>query len=277
MVMLRPSSLGISLDLRVVLDVVVEALEDVTTELRVGDLTAAEAHGALHLVPCSQELDDSLLLDLVVAGPDLRSELDFLDHRACLVLAGFARLDGLVVLVLAVVHHADDRWPGVGCDLDEVHAQLAGEPSSFLDVLLTDLCPVRCDQTDALDSDSFVDPWLRDGSTSCCCGLPPRKSPTRTTAARCTTRKFVPAAPRNGGQVGSRRLLLLYSGRGYQGMRGFVPRHANPRNPEPGRPDWTLTAVGWSAGKAESFVSGHLRGGCMSAMLTPTASASTVR
>jgi len=154
------------LDLAVVRNVVVETFEDVPAQLGVGHFATSEAHGAFDLVTLAQELHDTFPFHIEVTCSDLRTELHFLDHRAGLVLACFPCLDGLVVLELAVVHHPHNRRTGIRGDLNKVETELGGQPSSFVDVLLTDLGAIGRYQTYTLDADSVIDPWFSDGDTS---------------------------------------------------------------------------------------------------------------
>jgi len=153
-------------DLAVVGNLVIETFQDVATEFRMGHLSTPEPHGAFDFVALPQELHDSLPLDVEVTRPDLRPELDFLDDGAGLVLAGFPCLDGLVVFVLAVVHHPHNRRTSIGGDLDQIESELGGKPSSLVDVFLAYLGTIRRDQAHARNADSVVDPWLCDESTS---------------------------------------------------------------------------------------------------------------
>ena len=60
----------------------------------------------LTLLPVVEEAKHVLLLRGVVAHVDLRTELHFLGLDLALVLASLLRLDGLIVLELAVIHDA---------------------------------------------------------------------------------------------------------------------------------------------------------------------------
>jgi len=155
---------------------------------------ATKPHGALDLVALSKELDYALAFDFVVASADLRPELDFFDDRSCLVFSGFAGLDRLVVFVLAIVHHPYDGWACVRCDLNEVQAELCGEPSSFIDVLLADLAAIWRNEPHSLYANFVIYPWFRDG-------LPPdswscvQEVPTQNNTARNALLKVQPIAP----------------------------------------------------------------------------------
>ena len=195
-------------DLAVVGDFVIQTFQDVPTQFWMSHFSTSESHRALDLVPLDQELEDTLPLDVEVAGPDLWPKLHFLDDGAGLILSSFSGLDGLVVLELAIIHHPDDGRTSIGCNLNEVKSELRCEPSGFVDVLLADLGAIGRDQSNTGHADSFVDPWFCDESTSWYLAVCVQEVPTRIRAAHHAARYSGPGSPQFGGQVGSRRLLL---------------------------------------------------------------------
>src|SRR5665811_2446580 len=156
-----------------------------------------------------QESDDPFLLHLEVAGPDLGPELNLFDDGASLVLASFPGLDGLLVLVLPVVHETNHRRPGVRSDLHEVEFELRCQPPRFLNRFDTDLPAIRIHEANLFDPDAFVDPGLLDRSTSCSY-VSTKQAPGAITKAaqRECCLNVRPGSPQIGGGVGSRRLRL---------------------------------------------------------------------
>src|SRR5205823_912989 len=70
---------------------------------------------------------------------------------------GLLLLLGLLVLVLAVVHHLADRWEGARRDLDEIDAAFLGEAERFVGRQDPELLTLFPDHTDFGYSDSVVD------------------------------------------------------------------------------------------------------------------------
>ena len=111
---------------RDVLEVRLDAAEDVLADLAVGDLAAAEHNRDARLVPFHEELADLADLERIVVLLRLGTELDLLelDHR--LLLLRLVRALLLLILVLAVVHDLADWRLGHRRDFDEVEAKLSG-------------------------------------------------------------------------------------------------------------------------------------------------------
>src|SRR5690606_24517175 len=169
--------LRLGLDEAQLLDVLGEALQEAVPQLRPGLLTATEHDGDLDLVPRLQEPHDVTLLGLVVVRVDLRSELDLLDDRLCLVPARLPGLHGGLVLVLAVVHELAHGRTRRGRDLDQVEIGLLGELQGILDRDGADLLAVRADEANLRHTDAFVDAGLgADGTSYGCAPRPPPRT-----------------------------------------------------------------------------------------------------
>lgn len=97
------------------------------------------------------------LFGLVVAGVDLGTELHLLDLDTLLVLAGGLLLDGLLVLVLAVIHHLADGRIGIGGDLNEVEVLVVCDALSVANTKKTELGAVDADQTAGTGIDLAID------------------------------------------------------------------------------------------------------------------------
>src|SRR5215217_432661 len=102
---------GGGLDEAVLVNVGSQLLQEVVAKLGPRLLTPPEHDRDLDLVPRLQEAYDVTLLGLVVVGVDLGPKLHFLDHCIGLMTSALARLLGVLVLELAVVHELGDRWP----------------------------------------------------------------------------------------------------------------------------------------------------------------------
>src|SRR5690606_12555385 len=88
---------------------------------------------------------------------DPGTEFDFLHLDVVLFLLRLPRGPGLFVLELAVVHHADDRWPGVRSDLHEVEGLLLRTLARVLQSNDADVFALFVDESDGADSDLLVD------------------------------------------------------------------------------------------------------------------------
>jgi hypothetical protein len=111
----------------------------------------------LTLSPAFRKAHDVTLLGLVVVSVDLRPKLHFLDHCVGLIASALARLLGVLVLELSVVHELGDRRPRHRRDFHQVKLCLAGQAQSVLDTYDADLLPRRSDQPDLGDANSIVD------------------------------------------------------------------------------------------------------------------------
>ncbi|KAF4529764.1 hypothetical protein B566_EDAN018207 [Ephemera danica] len=105
---------------------IANAFQQPHANVLVGDFTAAVAQGDLALVAIfGNETPQVAHLDEVVAFVRAWTKLDFLD------LDDLFRLLLFLVLELAVVHQAADRWVSRGSNFNQVHISLAGKPQGF--------------------------------------------------------------------------------------------------------------------------------------------------
>src|SRR5205823_10343374 len=129
------------------------------------------------LVSLPEEPLDVALLRPVVMWVDLGPELDLLDDRLGLVLAGLPGLERGLVLELAVVHELADRWPCRGRDLDQVEVGLLGQPERIIQGNDPYLLAVRADEPYLGNPDALVDTGFDADVTSL--GFLPPASPGR--------------------------------------------------------------------------------------------------
>ena len=95
-------------------------LEQYSTDIGVGHLSASEADGNLDSVAISQELLGVLQLGVEVIGVDTGRHADLLDLDNALVLLCFLFLFGLLETELTVVHDSADGRIGAGSYLDQI-------------------------------------------------------------------------------------------------------------------------------------------------------------
>src|SRR5665647_2743918 len=129
---------------------------------------AAKHDGDLDLVAGLEEPLDVALLGGVVMRVDLRAELDLLDDRVDLVLAGFPLLDGFLVLELAKVHELGDRRLCHRGHLDEVEVRLGSESQGVFDAYDADLFTIGANQPHFRNPDAVVDTRFADVVLLCC-------------------------------------------------------------------------------------------------------------
>src|SRR6266511_69809 len=141
-------------------DVGGQPLQQAPPELGVGHLAAPEHDGDLDLVALAQEAFDVALLGGVVVLVDLGPHLHFLEDDQALLAPALLGLDGLLVLVLRVVHQLADRRPRHRRDLDQVEVELVGHPQGGDGVHDAELLPVGTHHPDLGGPDPVVDPWL---------------------------------------------------------------------------------------------------------------------
>src|SRR6266498_3594437 len=141
-------------------DVGGQPLQQASPELGVGHLPAPEHDGDLDLVALAQETFDVALLGSVVVLVDLGPHLHFLEDDQALLAPGLLGLDGLLVLVLRVVHQLADRRPRHRRDLDQVEVELVGHPQGGDGIHHAELLPVGTHHPDLGGPDPVVDPWL---------------------------------------------------------------------------------------------------------------------
>ena len=126
-----PSILRMKLHNAAFPDVLNQSVDNLISQLAMGHLTAAKTQRSLDLVAFLQKPDGLVLFGLVVMLVDRDREFDFLDGDDLLLFAG--RSFALVFLVeeFAVILNAANRGHGVGRDLYQVEAALAGNFESF--------------------------------------------------------------------------------------------------------------------------------------------------
>jgi hypothetical protein len=107
-----------------------------------------------------EEANDVSLLRLVIVAIDLRAHLHFLDHHVGLFLAGLPLPHGLLVLVLAVVHDADDGRIGQGRNLNEVEILFDRHLERLLRGQDAHLGAVGPDDANPRDPDPVVYTWF---------------------------------------------------------------------------------------------------------------------
>jgi hypothetical protein len=91
---------------------------------------------------------------------DLRTKLHLLDDHVRLVATGLARLLGVLVLELAVVHELADWRLALRGDLDEVEVSLLGELQGLVGRDDADRLPVGSNESDLGNPDPVVDAQL---------------------------------------------------------------------------------------------------------------------
>jgi hypothetical protein len=134
-------------------------------------LTTAEHDRDLHLVARLQEAHHVTLLGLVVVGVDLRTKLHLLDDDVRLVPTGLARLLGVLVLELPVVHELADRRSRGGRHLHEIEVGLLRQLQRLVGRHDPDGLAVGANEPDFRHPDPVVDSQLRaDGSSMWSCG-----------------------------------------------------------------------------------------------------------
>ena len=151
--------LRILLDGPVFLEICLDTLEQLQSELLVGHFAAPESQSDLGLVSAGQKPNQIPELDLVVtllcAGP----ELNFLDVDLLLLAA--RRLCLLVLLEheLTVVHDAADWRLGIRRNLDQIQTQFCSAGNGFVDGEYSYLLTVGADDSNARCRDLIVSPY----------------------------------------------------------------------------------------------------------------------
>ena len=95
-----------------------DCVEYLSTQLRVGHLTALEPNRHLDLVAILEEALDDPALEVDVVVVCLGRQTYFLQEHYFLVLAGLSLFLGLLVLELTVVQEAADWRDGIRGNLD---------------------------------------------------------------------------------------------------------------------------------------------------------------
>jgi hypothetical protein len=148
-------------------DVDRQLLQQPGAEFRPRLLAPPEHDRHLDLVALPQEPLDMPPLGAVVVRVDLRPDLDLLDDRLGLVLARLPRLEGRLVLELAVIHQFADRRPRSRRDLDEVEVGLLSQPKRLGYRDDADLLARWADQPHFGHPDAIVDSRFGADVTSC--------------------------------------------------------------------------------------------------------------
>ena len=104
-----------------------------------------------------------LLLGGVVPYVDLRAELHFLGLDLALVLASLLRLDGLIVLELAVIHDAAHGRFRIRGDFNKIKPLVVSNALRLGNRVDTQLRSVEPDQAALAHRDLFVEPRLLSG------------------------------------------------------------------------------------------------------------------
>lgn len=167
--------------------VLLEATEELKSELFVSYLASAETNCCLDLVSILQDLPGVLHLKIVVVIIGHRSELNLfdLDHR--LLPLGFVGLLFLFVLILSEIDDAADWRISLGSNLDQVISTLSGEVGCVLWGHNAELPPLFIDYSDLAGTNALIGTNLR------CPRITPRpatKTTTRRTSINNLTSKF---------------------------------------------------------------------------------------
>lgn len=131
-------------------------IQQITSDVGVRHLTAAEADGYLDAVAVSQELLRVLQLGVEVAHVDARGHTDLFDLHDVLVLSGFFFPLALLELELAVIHQLAHRGRGLRGNLHQIQSLLLRDAQSFLAGHDTQLLSALADESDLLIVDLFI-------------------------------------------------------------------------------------------------------------------------
>jgi hypothetical protein len=121
---------------------------------------AAEAQDHLDLVSLPKELADLARLRLEVARPDAHAQPHLLQFVAMRLSSCILRLRDHLEPVLAVIHDLANGRVGVGCDLDKIEVQLAGQRQRVSNGSDAELATLGVDQPYLSDADPLVDALL---------------------------------------------------------------------------------------------------------------------
>ena len=132
-------------------------MEQILTERRVCDLTAAEANRNLDLVAVPQETAGVLYFGVQVADIDIRGQANLFDLHDALIFARFLFALGLLETEFAIVHNFADGRLSLRGDLNQIHALFHGDILRLLDGDDAELFAVVVDQADFLVADLFID------------------------------------------------------------------------------------------------------------------------
>ena len=137
-----------------------DAIEQVTADLLVHDLTAAERHGRLHLVAIDQETLRRAQLEREVVLVDLGPELDLLQLALVLGSLRSRRLLLQLVLVAPVIHDLAHGRRAVRRDLDQVESDALRDVAGGVRRHHAELLPFLVHHTHLGNTDRPVHPDL---------------------------------------------------------------------------------------------------------------------
>lgn len=149
--------LGHGFHLHEFVQVVPHALKYTHAQLLMGHFTATKPQSNLGLVAFFDEATQIAQLDLVIAFISTRTELHFLDLDDFLLGARFLLALLLLILELAVIHHAADRRGCVGRDLDQIHVILLGQVQSLGRFVYPELLALRAYEANLGYTDFTID------------------------------------------------------------------------------------------------------------------------
>lgn len=135
-----------------------EFLNNLKTKLRVRHLAPSEAQRHLHLHLITQEIDGVHGLHPKVMRINLGAELDLLHLVGVLVLPGFFFALRLFVTEFAVIDQTADRWIGIWCHFDQVHAVLTRQGQGLSQREDPDLFSIDANYADFPGTDLAVYP-----------------------------------------------------------------------------------------------------------------------
>ena len=122
--------------------------------------TTTEHNRNLHLRTSCQESHNVLLLGGVIPNINFGAKLHFLSFNLALILASLLCLNGLVILKLAIVHNAANRWLCLRCDLYQIVTLVIGDALRLLNRKNSQLGSVVGNQTAFLNLNGFIEPWF---------------------------------------------------------------------------------------------------------------------
>lgn len=118
---------GCPVNSRHVFQLSTEAIQQSAPRLRMSHLAPTESHRHLHLVAFPKQSLHQANLPLQVMLANMRPHSHLAQQQALLVLVSVVFLLGLLVLPLAEVQKATDRWVNVGVNLYQVEVAFLGE------------------------------------------------------------------------------------------------------------------------------------------------------
>ena len=137
-------------------------VEDVSTQLGMGDLTATEHNGDLYLVTFVEELLHLFGFRFEIALADLGPVLHFLDHHLGGLLSRLFCSLSVLVFPLPVVHDSTDGGAGFGGDLNQIQLEVAGQCERIRQCLDAQLGSFRGNDPNFTSTNAVVDAGLPD-------------------------------------------------------------------------------------------------------------------